>query len=97
MKTNRIFNLLGVAVVGLFLLSGCAEAKPAGIPNDQVAAITGNALQAINENDFQKFARDFSPQMNKAFSEDQFNQLRNMLQNTSGNYISLGTPSLSNA
>jgi hypothetical protein len=97
MKSNRIFNIIGIAVTSLLLLSGCIETKPAGVSNEEVAAITENALQAINENDYQKFTHDFSTQMSNAFSEGQFNQLRDMLQNASGNYISLGTPSLSDA
>jgi hypothetical protein len=35
--------------------------------------------------------------MTAAFTEDQFNQLRDLLQTSSGNYLSIGTPTLSNA
>lgn len=97
MKSNKIISILAIAIISLFFLSGCIEVKPAGISNEQVAAITENTLLALNENDYRKFTLDFGVQMSDAFSEEQFNQLCTMLQNTSGNYISLGTPSVSNS
>jgi hypothetical protein len=94
-KNTRNVMLSALALV-LLVLSGCAAPKPAGLTDQQVAEVTENTLKALEANDYQQFTRDYSEQMNAAFSQEKFDSLRSLLQTSSGNYISLGAPSMSN-
>jgi hypothetical protein len=91
-------KLILLSALGLILLvtSGCAAPKPAGLTDQQVTSMTENTLKAIDANDYQKFTQDFSETMNSAFTQAQFDNLRSLLQNASGSYVSLGTPGLTN-
>lgn len=91
------YSLPALAALLLLVLSGCAAPQPAGLTDQQVSALTGNILQALDENDYPRFVQDFSDPMLAAFSEDQFSQLRDMLQAASGSYVSIGELNLSNA
>jgi PBP1b-binding outer membrane lipoprotein LpoB len=93
MKTKS--SLLILLVLAL-TLAGCQPAQPAGLSNDQVAQVTANILQAIDAGDYTAFTRDFSAQMNAAFTQAQFDHLRTTLQQASGKYISQTSTSLSN-
>jgi len=62
-----------------------------------VVEVTENILLALNISDYAAFTRDFSADMLAAFTEDQFTQLRDLLQNASGNYLSMHAPGLSNS
>ena len=96
---NKHVTLITLPAIILVLLvtSGCSAPKPAGLTDQQVASVTENILKAINVNDYQKFTRDFSDKMNSVFTQAQFDNLRTLLQTTSGSYLSLGTPSLTNS
>jgi hypothetical protein len=87
---------LSALVLSMLVLSACSAPQPAGLTDQQVAGVTENVLKAIDNGDYQKFTQDFSDQMNSAFSQAQFDNLRALLQKASGNYISLGTPGLTN-
>jgi hypothetical protein len=92
MKTkSSLLIFLALALV----LSGCQPAKPAALSTDQVAQVSASLLQAIDAGDYTAFTRDFSDQMKAAFPQTQFDQLRTMLQETSGKYISQAAASLS--
>jgi len=95
---KHVVNMISLSAMVLVLLmtSGCAAPKPAGLTDQQVADVTENTLKAIDANDYPGFTRDFSDQMNSAYSQEKFDYLRDLLQKASGSYISLGTPSLSN-
>lgn len=96
MKTNNKFlSIFALMLVMLLGLSGCSTPKPAGLTDEQLTAVSENILQSINANDYQKFVQDVSDQMKTAFTEDQFNQMRDLL-TASGNYLSQDAPSLSN-
>ncbi|HTX92870.1 MAG TPA: DUF3887 domain-containing protein [Anaerolineales bacterium] len=95
-KNRKLISGLAVVLV-LIAMSGCTAPKPAGLTTEQVASITENTLKAIDANDYQEFTHDFSDKMNSTFTQAQFDGLRSLLQNASGNYVSLGTPSLTNA
>jgi len=86
---NR-FALAVLAMVMIVSISGCAKPEPAGLTDDQVGKVANNILQAINMGDYQKFIQDFSDEMLAAFGQDQFNEIHDMLQESSGNYVSLG-------
>jgi hypothetical protein len=93
----RFVALTGIVVLLLAGLSACAAPEPAGLTDEQVSAVTENALLALNEGDYARFTQDFSDQMIAALPEAKFDQLRDLLQTTSGNYLSIGTPVLTNA
>jgi hypothetical protein len=95
-KIQKFFALAFLALILVVATSGCAKPQPAGLTDDQVAAMVGNILQAINANDYQSFSQDFSDAMKSAFPESQFTQLHDLLQKASGNYASMGTPVLLN-
>jgi hypothetical protein len=94
MKIKYLF--IGLIALALLALSGCASAKPAGLTDEQVAAVAENALKAVDANNFEQFSQDLSNQMKAAFTEAQFNSLHDMLQKASGNYQSLQKPALTN-
>ena len=94
-KMNRFLYtvLVLIMIVGA---SACAKPQPAGLSDDQVGTMVDNMLQAINTGDHQEFTRDFSEAMITAFPETEFTKLRDLIQGTSGNYISLGELTLIN-
>jgi len=98
-KMTRFVSMAGLALLGLVMVSACTAPvlKPAGLTDEQVSTLTENVLQALNDNDYSGFTQDFSDAMKAAFSQDKFTQLRDLLQRTSGNYVSIGKPALSNA
>jgi hypothetical protein len=96
MKKNAKLVPIFILVLALFAMSGCSAPKPAGLTDTQVTGVAENILKAIDANDYQKFGQDFSDKMNSAFTQDQFTQLRTLLQTASGTYVSLGSPSLTN-
>ncbi len=89
-----LFLLLGLA---LLATAGCSAPKPAALTDEQVSSIASNAMWALNANDYPRFVRNFSDQMKSGFTEEQFAQLHDLLQSSSGNFISLGKINLSNA
>ncbi len=96
-KISR-YTLALIALMALLALAaGCAPAKPSALSDDEVAAVTENILTAINDNDYQAFIQDFSDEMLNAFPEDEFTNMRDLLQTNSGNYLSMGEARLSNA
>lgn len=94
-KMNRFVYILLVLIM-LVVVSGCAKPQPAGLSDDQVGTMVDNILQAINAGDYQNFKRDFSDAMITAFPETEFTKLHDLIQGTSGNYISLGELTLIN-
>jgi hypothetical protein len=88
MKSKIPTTLLIVMIVTTLLLAGCQPPKPAAISNDQVVQVVENTLSAIDAGDYQGFTQDFSDEIKKAFSEEQFTSLAGMLKNASGNYVS---------
>jgi hypothetical protein len=94
-KLEKLITILSLAAV-LLVTSGCTTAQPAGLTDTQLTGVTENVLKAIDANDYQRFTRDFSDKMTSAFTQDQFATMRTMLQTASGNYVSLGTPSMTN-
>ncbi len=95
-KTVEFFSVFGLSLTMLLAMSGCLP-KPAALTDAQISGIAENILQAVNANDYQRFVQDFSDQMKSAFTEDQFTRLRDLIQNASGNYLSMAAPRLSNS
>jgi hypothetical protein len=97
MKNKIPTTLLSLALVAALLLTGCQPPKPASLSNDQVVGVMVNLLEAINAGDYPSFSRDFSPAMVTSIPATQFTDLKTMLHNVSGKYVSCGTtPELSN-
>lgn len=95
MLKTKLYSVVSLLVALSMLVASCAAPKPAGLSDQQVTSMTENILQSINANDYQIFVQDFSDQMKTAFTEDQFNQMRDLLK-ASGKYVSQDAPSLSN-
>jgi len=85
-------------IVTILFLTGCTPPKPAGLSNEQVFQAVDQTLKAINARDYQNFVQGFSDEMKNAFTEEKFTSLADMLQKTSGNYVSCADtrPDLSN-
>jgi hypothetical protein len=96
MKTKLVRPI--VMILGLaLLLSACGEVKPAGLTDDQVMQVTAGLLTAIDQNEYAAFQADLSDEMAALFTEEQFNQLHDLLQTNSGSYVSMDAPELSNS
>jgi len=96
---SKRLNIISLVVLALTLIvatSGCARPQPASLTDAQVGATLTNILQAANANDYESFKQDFSDAMINAFTQEQFTQLRDLLQTASGNFVSTGTPTLLN-
>jgi len=87
---------LSALILVLLLTSGCSTPKSAGLTDQQITSMTESVLKAIDANDFQEFTRDFSDKMVSVFTQAQFDSLRGLLQKACGNYLSLGSPGLTN-
>lgn len=84
-------------VVGIALLLSSCRAEPAALSNEEVTRVASDALTALSEGSQEAFVRDFSDDMRALFLEEaQFTALRDMLQETSGDFISCAEPSLLN-
>ena len=96
MLKTKFYATVSLLVALSILATGCAAPKPAALTDEEVIAITENALTALDANDYTAFIRDYSPDMLAQYSENQFTQLRDLVQSTSGKHISIGKLSLSN-
>lgn len=96
MKKNNLL-LRSIALGAILLLAACGQAQPAALSLEQVEQTTASLLTAIDQDDYEAFQRDFSPEMVTAFDAQQFSQLRDLLQAQSGRYVSMQTPALSNS
>lgn len=92
---NKIFFVLAALLTAVLALTAC-QAKPAALSDAEVVELAGRLLTGLNEGDYAAFSRDFSDEMRAALPESQFGALRDMLQETSGNYLTCGEPTLSN-
>ncbi|MBN2550416.1 MAG: DUF3887 domain-containing protein [Anaerolineales bacterium] len=94
-KLKVIFLLL---LAGL-LASSCSalQPKPAALSDEQVGEVVENLLLALDQGDYAAFSRDFSAEMKAAFTQAEFDKIRQMLQEASGSYISKSTAKLSNS
>jgi uncharacterized protein YcfL len=95
---KKYANLIPLSALMLVLLitSGCSAPKPAGLTDQQVTGLTENVLKALDANDYQNFTRDFSEEMKSAFPQEQVTALQALLGKSSGKFVSVGTPTLSN-
>ncbi len=90
------YLLILMALFALGLASACAEAKPAGLSDEQLNSVADNVLKALDANAYDQFTPYASDQMNAAFTPEQFSQSHEMLLKASGHYQSVGKPTLTN-
>jgi len=95
-KIQKTFALIFIALTLVLATSGCVKPQPAGLNEARVSAVVESILQAINANDLKNFTQDFSDVMKNAFPETEFARLRDMIQKTSGTYLSMSSPALLN-
>ncbi len=96
MLKTKLYSVVSLLVALSMLVTSCAAPRSAALSDQQITSTAENMLKALDANNHQDFSRDFSDQMNSAFSQDQFTRLRNMLQASSGNYVAINKLSLSN-
>lgn len=93
---KKVLILPSLLLLSALWLSGC-RAEPAALSDEEVRQVTEQALTALSAADPQAFVNDFSDDMRALFLEEaQFTALREMLQETSGGFVSCGDPSLAN-
>jgi len=95
-RITKTFFFLLLAVVGILTLSGCGAPQPAGLTDEQLVSMVEEILRSLDEDDYDNFTQEFSEPMLNAFTPESFADLRNMLQETSGNFVSVGDIGLSN-
>jgi hypothetical protein len=96
---NRRFTILFSLLLAAALLAGCStlKAQPAGLADEEVRSIAENILLSIDSGNYNAFIKDFSDTMKSAFPETEFEKVRELLTDTSGKFISLSEPVLSNS
>jgi hypothetical protein len=97
MKLNTKFLMVFLPVLVLLVgLSGCLPARKAGLTDQQVASVTENILRALDQKNYPAFIHDFSPQMKSAFTRERFSLLQTMLYTSSGDFLYMDEPGISN-
>ena len=81
-------TIIIVLVALLFVISGCAakSLKEKDV-QDFASEITENLLIGFNEENYEKFSKDFNDAMLKGLSKDQFSNLLTKIKGKIGNYI----------
>ena len=97
-KTVRSILLVIFLVFAALLLSNCQafRAEPSALSDEEVGQVVDRILNGLNAGDYQAFSQDFGDTMKNTLNESEFNKIRTMLQETSGNYLSRSKPSLLN-
>lgn len=93
----RKFATLGTLLLlasGVLLAAGCSlgPQQIEGAERDAVLAYaepaTDNMIAGLQAGDYAQFSRDMSPEMSEAMTEQQFTDLRTMLDTKVGSYVS---------
>jgi hypothetical protein len=97
MPVRKTLTCLSILSILALLLSACQPPTPAGLPDNEVVQIIKSILVSIDERNMDTFTQHMSDDMKAVFTETDFGELSDLLQNTSGNYVSCAdTPDLSN-
>jgi hypothetical protein len=87
---------LGLFVISL-LLSACVAPQPGSLSDEQVTQVAETILQAIISGDHASFVSSFTDEMKTLSPADEFENLRTLLSESSGQYTGTKTgPALSN-
>lgn len=97
--TIGVVILIGVLVLFYYIGSDSDETslpEELPLPDDMTSinAVTENILQSLNDNDYTSFSKDFSDTLKNTISAHVFLDLRNLILQTSGKYLSKSTPKL---
>ena len=95
MRTKMAILFLSFVTLLTLSVIGC-QAEPAVLSDEQVVEIAENILIAINDADYGQFVQDFGTEMMAAIPEDDFIDMRMMLQASSGNFIACQLPTILN-
>ncbi len=100
-KKEVIFVLLAVIILVIFL-SGCSKSsedveKQKGIDLEQADFIANKMLKSFNNGNYEDFSSSFSVDMRRAMSYAAFNDLRILVLNSSGAYVSKSEPNAASA
>ena len=93
LKIKWILTLLIALPV---LLSGCSPAEPAALSDEEIMTFASNLLVSMDENNYAGFITDFSEEMLAAFPESEFANLRELVLDASGSFISADELELTN-
>jgi hypothetical protein len=96
MKKQTLARILFV-LISLLAIAACGLNAPAGkaaISDEEARLIAEAALMAINEGDYDGFVANFADPLIEAMTEEKFLELRAILQETGGNFLSLKGPRL---
>jgi len=98
MARKHATALIFLMVLTISVSGGCnaLTPEPAALTTEEVSADTDNLLKAKNDNNYEAFTRDFDETMTGVFTEAEFLKIQEMVQETSGNYISCEEPKLLN-
>jgi len=92
-KTKWILTLLIALPV---LLAGCTPAEPSALSDEEILTFASNLLVSMNEDDYASFITDFSEDMLVAFPESEFANLRELVLDASGSFVSADELELTN-
>jgi PBP1b-binding outer membrane lipoprotein LpoB len=95
MKTKGSILFLSLVILLTLFVTGC-QAEPSALSDEQVVKVTESILNSINDMDYENFTQDFGEEMMAAISEDDFVDMRTMLQSSSGIFIACQQPALMN-
>lgn len=90
--------ILGIGLLNHFTFNQNANLFPEELelPSDvdSINLISENILQSINNNDYAIFKKDFSDNLTALISEQKFTEIKDLILETSGKYISKSAPKL---
>ncbi len=93
--------IIVLAGIGIYFLGKNAgrneflpEEKELPENTSQIDAMAENILQSINNNDYLNFVKDFSSNLKLIMNEQTFQETKNLLNQTSGVYVSKKKPGL---
>jgi hypothetical protein len=95
-KTTKKLALLCLAVVLFVAACGGTGGKPAALSDEEVRQVAESSLRALDEGDKAAFVENFSTTMKEAYNDQEFENLRALLAESSGKLVSCGEPQLSN-
>jgi hypothetical protein len=97
MTPKSVFHSVLSAIGFAWLLAACALNAPAGtaaLTEGQAREIAEQTLSALNDGDYEAFSANFDEKLREAINEQRFEELRLLVQESSGGFVSLTGPKL---
>jgi hypothetical protein len=82
MPVRKTLTCLSILSILALLLSACQPPTPAGLPDNEVVQIIKSILVSIDERNMDTFTQHMSDDMKAVFTETDFGELSDLLQNT---------------